>query len=107
MTRLVYDQLGKPIPVLSFRDGNTQTVSVSGTSARVTTAFLDKTRVVRIVCTEPSHYQVGPSAGNPAADTGDTYLPAETIEYVGVNGGDKIAFIEAGTGGTAFVTEAD
>lgn len=107
MTRLVYDQLGKPIPVLSFRDGNTQTVSVSGTTARVATAFLEKTRVVRIVCTEPAHYRVGASADDPEADTDDSYLPAETVEYVGVNGGDKIAFIEAGTGGTAYVTEAD
>ena len=37
----------------------------------------------------------------------DNYLPADTIEYVGVNGEDKVAVIQVSAGGTLYVAEAD
>ena len=101
MTRLQYDQLGKPIQAL--QSGVTQRISIGGASA-ASSAFAAKTRAVRIVSTTACHYVVG---SDPTATTDDTYLPAEVVEFVAVGGGQKIAFIQAASAGTAWITEAD
>ncbi len=101
MTRLQYDQLGKPIQAL--QSGITQRVSVGGASV-ASSAFAAKTRAVRIVSTTACHYCVGEA---PEATTDHAYLPAEVVEFVAVNGGDKIAFVQAASAGTAWITEAD
>ena len=101
MTRLQYDQLGRPIQAL--RSGTTQKISV-GASSTASSAFAAKTRAIRIVSTTGGHYAIGL---NPTATTDDPYLPADVVEFVAVNGSDRIALIQAASSGTAWVTEAD
>lgn len=83
--------------------GTTQTVSISGTSAATTNPVDDGgATIVRIISTTACHYILGSS---PTATTSHAYLPADTVEYIAVNPGDKIAFIQASASGTAYVTE--
>ncbi len=103
MTRLVYDQLGKPIPVLSFRQGTRQTVAFTALSTQ-STSFAKQTRAVRLVATTACYYAVG---ANPTATATDNYLPADMVEYVGVSGEDKIAAVRVTTDGTLHIAEAD
>lgn len=98
MTLVAKDSLGFAIQAL--KPGTVQTVSISGTSAAVSTAFTGT--VIRVVSTTPCHYHV---AASPTATTSLSYLPAFTIEYLRVSPGDKIAFIQNAASGTAYVTE--
>lgn len=100
MTEMAYDGQGNPIPAL--KPGVVQTVSISGTSAAISTATAKATKVIRVVSTTNCHYKLGSS---PTATTSDSYLPAGVIEYLAVIGGQKIAFIQNAASGTAYVTE--
>jgi len=92
---------GLAVPVLA--PGTVQTVSVSGVSTAVANAFGATTRVIRVVATTAIHYAVGSA---PTATTSDSYLPADVVEFIHVSPGQKIAFIQNASSGTAYVTEA-
>ncbi len=82
-----------------FRPGATLSpVTVSGTAAN-SAAIPAGYEVARIVSTTDCHYVI---AGTATAN--DTYLPAEAVEYISVNQGETISFIQNATGGTAYVT---
>jgi len=98
MTILAQDGRGLAVQVTS--PGVTQTVSVTGVSAAVANAVV--TKIIRVVCTSDCHYRIGAA---PTATTSDPFLPANVVEYVGINSGQKIAFIQNSANGTAFVTE--
>lgn len=67
-----------------------QNVTYSGTAGQ-SLAFHTSTRIVRIVSSGACYYAVG---GNPTAVTAvATLLPANTVEYIGVKGGEKISFV--------------
>lgn len=103
MTKLATDSDGHAIPAI--RPGTVQTVSVSSASAAVSNFFAARTTIIRIVSTTDCHYVVNDS---PTATTSDTFLPANAVEFVRVNGGDsgdKIAFIRNASDGTAYITE--
>ena len=80
----------------------TQTVSVSGTSAAITNAVGSGIHVIRMVSSTDCHFALG---GAPTATTSDPLLPADTVEYIRINEGEKIAFIQNTAAGTAYVTE--
>lgn len=83
-----------------FRPNNPLTpVAYTGTAA-ATAAISAGIEVVRIVTTSDCHYVI-----NGTADTNDTYLPAEAVEYISIFQGETISFIQNATGGTAYVTE--
>lgn len=88
--------------IQALRPSTVQTVSISGTSAATSNAVGSETRVIRIIATTACHYIIGAS---PTATTSDTYLPANTFEYIKINPGEKIAFIQNAASGTAYVTE--
>jgi len=85
-----------------YKPISTQTVTVSATSAATSSGVSDGIDVARIVSTTACHYVI---ASSPTATTSDTYLPAGAVEYVSINVGEKIAFIQNAAGGTAYVTE--
>lgn len=93
--------MGPPI-ASSYRPIRTQTVSMGASSSAVGNAFGSGIHVIRIVATEDTHYAIGQS---PTATTSDSFLPALVVEYISISPGEKIAFIEGATGGTAYVTE--
>lgn len=85
-----------------YRPIRTQTVSISGTSAATSNAVGSGIRIVRLVSTTDCHYTV---AQSPTATTSDPFLPANTVEYISIHEGEKVAFIQNSASGTGYVTE--
>lgn len=95
----------------AFRQGATQAVAYTGTSATVPNPFGTQTYLIRIAANSACHYKVVEAAGG-AATAADSFLPASWVEYLIVNPGQKISAIQSptgglvtGTGGSLFVTE--
>jgi hypothetical protein len=93
------------------RLGTTQVVAYTGTAAASTNAFGSQTRRVRVVANSACHIAV---AGTPVAVGTDPLLPANWVDHITVNPGEKISAIKAATGGlitatdgTLWVTELD
>ena len=97
MSTLTIDANAKPIQVL--RPTSTSKIAISGTS-NAANSIATGVRVARIIATVDCFYKIV----GPAAVT-DAYLPANTIEYVHVYGGENIAVITAGGTGSAYVTD--
>lgn len=83
------------------RNGTTQAVAYTGTAAASTNAFGSQTYMVRIVANSACHYVIG---GAPVAVVTDAFLPANWVEYITVNPGEKISAIQAATGGLITAT---
>ena len=86
------------------RPGTTHKVDFTASSVASSTAFGSTTSVVMLCAkTAGCHFQV---ASVPVATTSLSFLPKDTVMYVQVNGGDKIAAIrEASTSGSLYATE--
>jgi len=84
--------------------GTTQTITTSGSSAAISTAFATGTTVVRIVATEDVNIKFG---STPTATTSDPFIPANQVEYFKVTAGEKVAAIQNSTAGTCYVTEME
>lgn len=94
------DDNGHIMPVVKF--GVSQAVSYDASVQ--STAVSTTASVIRVVATTDCHIVI---ATNPTATTTSAFLPAGVVEYIGINGGDKIAAIKrsGGTAGQLFVTE--
>ena len=97
MSTLTVDANSKPIQVL--RPTTTSKVAISGTS-NAANSLGAGTRVARIVADVDCFYKIV----GPAAVT-DAYLPANTIEYVHVYGGENIAVITGCATGSVYITD--
>lgn len=93
----------------SARLGTTQAVAYTGTAA-ASSAFGAQTRQLRIVANSACHVLV--TQAGTAATTSDPMLPANWIDYITCNPGEKISAIRAAsdglvtaTSGTLVVTE--
>lgn len=84
--------------------GTTQTITTSGSSAAISTAFATGTTVVRIVATEDVNIKFGSA---PTATTSDPFVPANQVEYFKVTAGEKVAAIQNSAAGTCYVTEME
>ncbi len=85
----------------AFAIVSNENVAYTGTAA-ASAAFADGIHHIRISATTAAYYKI---AGTPVATTSDTYLPANVIEIIRVNPGQKISFIQVSTGGTASVSQ--
>ena len=93
----------------SSRVGGTQTIAFDA-SAAIANVFGPETYQLRLVADSACCFRVGDGAQT--ATTADPYLPANTVEYVIVNPGQRISAIKAttnglvtATAGTLWVTE--
>jgi hypothetical protein len=86
----------------AFAVVSNQAVAYTATAAATATAFSDGIHHIRISATTACHYKL---AGTPVATTSDTYLPANVIEIIRVNPGQKISFIRNATDGSASVSQ--
>jgi hypothetical protein len=84
----------------SARNSTTQAVAYTGTAA-ASNAFGAQTRQIRIVANSACHYAI---SGAPTAVVTDAFLPANWVEYVTVNPGEKISAIQAATAGLVTAT---
>ena len=101
MSKLTRDDNGNLCPFGKL--GTSQVITVS-TASQQSAAFGAQTTIIRIAnaATAHLHYAIG---SNPTATlTTSSTLPINTVEYVEVTGGDKIAVI-GGTATTFCVTE--
>jgi hypothetical protein len=87
-----------------YKPGTSQAITVAVTSTACTNAFAPTTTILRIVSTAVGvWYKV---ATTPTAAITDAYLPANTVEYIVVPPGAKIAVIQPTTpSGTFNLTE--
>ena len=81
--------------------GTSQKISTSG-SHQESSAVGANCSVVRLYCTQDVYIAIGAS---PVATTSTLFLPANTVEYFGCNGADKVSAIQAASGGTLYITE--
>lgn len=79
---------------------STQEVDYTDTAAQ-SSAIGSGIHHVRLAATTACHYAIGT---NPTATDADTYLPANTIEKIRINPGEKISFIRTSASGSAFIT---
>jgi hypothetical protein len=85
------------------RLGLTTSITMSAGS-QATPAFSAQTYIIRIATGgQPAFFRVGD--GTPTAVTTDPVLGANEHEYIGVTPGQRLAVVQAGTGGTLTVTE--
>jgi hypothetical protein len=85
----------------SSRVGATQTIAYNA-SVAITNAFGPETYQLRLVADSACCYRIGDGAQT--ATTADPFLPANTIEYVIVSPGQRIAAIKAATDGVVTAT---
>lgn len=92
------------------RLGITQVVAYTGTSAGATNAFGSQTYRIRVVANSACHIKIGD--GTQTSVVTEAFIPANWPEYFTVTPGQKVAFIQAATGGlvtgtagSAWVTE--
>lgn len=85
----------------SSRVGATQTIAYDA-SAAITNAFGPATYQLRLVASSACCYRIGDGAQT--ATIADTFLPANTIEYVIVSPGQRISAIKAATNGLVTAT---
>jgi hypothetical protein len=83
------------------RLGTVQNFTLTGTS-QPSTAFSNETYMIRITATEGAYFVIGTTPV--AADT-DPLLGANVVDYITVTPGQKIAVLEADSGGVFSVTE--
>jgi hypothetical protein len=81
--------------------GATQTIAYNA-SVAITNAFGPETYQLRLVADSACCYRIGDGAQT--ATTADPFLPANTIEYVIVSPGQRIAAIKAATDGVVTAT---
>ena len=86
------------------RAGTTHKVDFTASSVASSSAFGSTTSVVMLCAkTAGCHFHI---ASVPVATTSLSFLPKDTVMYVQVYGGDKIAAIrEASTSGSLYATE--
>ena len=70
----------------------TDQTPVTFTTSTQSAAFAASTKYIAIIGSAAFHYVVGDS---PTATTGALKVPADTLLYISVEGGDKIAAITA------------
>lgn len=84
----------------SYRGKTSTNLTITATSA-ATSSALETGAVVRMVCSSAVHFRT--AATGPTAVTGDTLLPANTIEWF-VSEGDYVAAIRDSADGTCYLT---
>jgi hypothetical protein len=83
------------------RLGTVQNFTLSGTS-QASTAFSSETYMIRITATEGAYFVIN---SDPTATDADPLIGGNVVDYITVTPGQKIAVLEADSGGTFSVTE--
>lgn len=111
MTVLPLDSNKNPIPALRLKSsGGAHAITVSGTSARNSTAFADTTRVISLYSTTDVYVRLGGAAVT--ADSSDHFFPANTYYDIAIGGDDTghatyLAALQVSGGGTLYISEKE
>ena len=102
MSRLARDDLGQLTQIYAF--GTTQVMTVTASSVQSNAIASDCT-IIRLAnsSTAHAHFAIGT---NPTASlTTSPMLPANSVQFVKVNGGDKVAVIRGATATDVSITQ--
>jgi hypothetical protein len=102
MSRVARDDLGQLTQIYAL--GTTQVMTVSASSVQSNAIASDCT-IIRLASgsTAHCHFEIG---SNPTASlTTSAMLPANTVQYVKVAGGSKVAVIRGGTAVDISITQ--
>ena len=107
-TILPTDENNNPIPALRFRDGGAHKITVTGVSARNTTAFDSRTRIISLYATGPVYVRLG--GASVTATATDHYFPGSIYYDIAIGGEEAaqtthIAVIKADTDCTLYISE--
>jgi hypothetical protein len=87
------------------RQGAVQVVAYTGTAAAIANAFGAETYQLRLSANSACHYLVSEAANVVAATVSNaSFLPANVIEYIVVQPGQKLSVIQAATNGLVTAT---
>ena len=87
------------------RQGTVQAVAFTATAATIGNAFGTETYQVRLSANAACHYLVSEAASVVAATASNaSFLPANVVEYIIVNPGQKLSVIQAATNGLVTAT---
>ncbi len=101
---LPLDNNGHTIQALGVRDDGAHEITVSGTSARNSTAFDTKTNVLWLYSTTDLHFKTG--GADTTATTTDHFLPAGIrVPLPKTASRQYIAVIQASASGTLYISE--
>lgn len=95
--KMIQDQNGDPVPVL--KPTSTEKLAITGAAASGA-ALASNTSVMRIISTVDCYYSI-----DGTATTSSAYLPAGTIEYIGMYNSDTLSVITGGGAGSMFISE--
>lgn len=107
-THMPRDQRDHPIPCLKI-DGQPHKITITGVTARNTTAFDAKTRIVSLYATVPVFLKQGDA--NVEATVNDHYFPAGIYYDIAIGSAENddfaphIAFIKADGDGVVYISE--
>ena len=102
MSRLARDDHGQLTQIFSL--GTTQVMTVSATSAQ-STAIASNCTIIRLAngSAAQCHFEIG---SNPTASlTTSAMLPANSVQFIKVSGGDKVAVIRGATATDVSITQ--
>lgn len=88
-SKAVADESGASLQAMKLPPLAHATVAIGGASAQ-SAAFVAGTKIIRVACDAACHISYGV---NPVATTSSAYLPANAVEYFGVEAGGKLAVI--------------
>jgi hypothetical protein len=102
MSKVQFDENGQITNIYAL--GTTQVMTVTASSVQ-SSAVAAGCTIIRLAnsSTAHAHFAIG---SNPTASlTTSPMLPANAVEYIKVNGGDKVAVIRGGTATDVSITQ--
>jgi hypothetical protein len=86
----------------AFYPGTNQKLTSNTSSSQQSSAFGTHTSLIRVYCVTDTYVAIGSS---PTASSSSMIIPGGGVEYLAVNGSDKIAVLALLTAGTVDITE--
>ena len=102
MSKVQFDENGQITNIYAL--GTTQGMTVT-TSSVQSTAVAAGCTIVRLATTGVGHVHFSTGANPTASVTTSPVMPPNTVEYIKVNGGDKIAVIRGATAADIVITQ--
>jgi hypothetical protein len=102
MSKLARDDNGQLTQ--NYELGTTQVMTVTASSVQ-SNAFAAGCTIIRLANASSAHCHFAVGVNPTASLTTSPMLPNNAIEYIKVNGGDKIAFIRGGTATDVSITQ--
>jgi len=102
MSKVQFDENGQITNIYAL--GTTQVMTVTASSVQ-STAFAAGCTIIRLASASGAHLHFAVGSNPTASLTTSPMLPPNTVEYIKVNGGDKIAVIRGGTAVDVSITQ--